>query len=401
MSVAQSIRLREGGFYCAAKAARVIDIIQMGNIMNNILVPNRRTALKLLGGGAAALAMPYIIRPTPSWAANGVLNITTYDKFLPQEFIDKFQKDTGIQVNIRLTDDQGKQYNLLSAEGANPTTDIVTCAGHRLAQFVDSKLLAPLDTGKISNWKNLNAAYQDAPWARIQGNLWGLPILAGYEGLARNTEYVKEADSWGIMFDPQYKGMTSYILNDFLSITMQYLGHDGDFVSYVGKPEVAQKATNETRDFLIKNKDMVRKYYDAGSEVQQMFINEDIYLAHSWSGPAAKLIIDGHPIQLSVPKEGTFGFVYTLNVVNNAPNTENAYKFLTAVLENPEVGAAMTRQSGFSSTINGVGDLLNEREKLASTLPQDQLERIIFFSSVNRDMKNEMLDRAMAEVKAG
>ena len=60
--------------------------------------------------------------------------------------------------------------------------------------------------------------------------------------------------------------------------------------------------------FLIKHKDMVRKYYDAGSEVQQMFINEDIYLAHSWSGPAAKLIIDGHPIQLSVPKEGTFGF---------------------------------------------------------------------------------------------
>jgi hypothetical protein len=58
LSVAQSIRLREGGFYCAAKAARVIDIIQMGNIMNNILVPNRRTALKLLGGGAAALAMP-------------------------------------------------------------------------------------------------------------------------------------------------------------------------------------------------------------------------------------------------------------------------------------------------------------------------------------------------------
>ena len=71
---------------------------------------------------------------------------------------------------------------------------------------------------------------------------------------------------------------------------------------------------------------MVRKYYDAGSEVQQMFINEDIYLAHSWSGPAAKLIMDGHPIQLSVPKEGTFGFCYTLNVVNNAPNAENAYK---------------------------------------------------------------------------
>ncbi len=365
--------------------------------MSKLLMPNRRSALQLLGGGA--LALPYLVRPRPAWADNGVLNVTTYDKFLPQEFLDKFQKDTGIQVNVRLTDDQGKQYNLLSAEGANPSTDIVTVAGHRLNQYIDSKLLAPLDTGKIASWKNLNPAYQES--SRVNDSLWGVPILVGFEGLARNVDYVKEASSWEVMFDPQYKGQTAYILNDFLSITMLYLGHDGDFVTYEGKPDIAQKAVNETRDFLIKHKDMVRKYYDAVSEVQQNFINEDIYLGHSWSGPATKLIMDGHPIELSVPKEGTYGFFYSLNVANNAPNAENAYKLLDAVLATPDVGAAMTRQSGFNSTISGVGDLLDDREKLALNLPQDQLERISFFSSKNRDMKNEMLDRAMAEVKAG
>lgn len=367
--------------------------------MSKFLEMNRRTALKLLGGGAAALALPYVIRPRPAWAENGVLNVTTYDKFLPQDFVDKFQKDTGIQVNIRLTDDQGKQYNLLAAEGANPSTDIVTVAGHRINQWIDSKLLAPVDPGKITNWTKLNKAYQNA--TQIDGAMWGLPILVGFEGLAINTDYVKEADSWGVMFDPQYKGLTAYILNDFLSLAMLYLGDDGDFVSYVGKPDAAQAAANKARDFLIEHKDMVRKYYDGGAEVQQMFINEDIYLAHSWSGPATKLIMDGHPIRLSVPKEGTYGFFYSLNVVNNAPNAENANKLLNAILETPEVGAAMTRQSGFNSTIAGVGGLLDEREKQALDLPQDQLERINFFSPLNRDMKNEMLDRAMAEVKAG
>ena len=364
------------------------------------LVTNRRTALKLFGGGAGARALPYITRPRPAWAQSNVLNVTTYDKFLPAEFVEKFQKDTGIQVNIRLTDDQGKQYNLLAAEGANPSTDMVTVAGHRYSQFIASDLLQPLDTAKVANWKNLNPAYQDAPWARVNGNLWGLPILAGYEGLAVNTDYVKDPQSWDVMFDPQYKGMTSYIVSDFMTITMQYLGHDGDFVSYTGKAEEAQKATNEARDFLIKHKDMVRKYYDAGSEVQQMFINEDIYLAHSWSGPAAKLIAEGHPIKLSVPKEGTFGFCYTLNIVKNAPNAENAYKLIDAILASPEVGASMTRQSGFASTISGVGDVLTDIERAANTLPQEQVERIVFFSSVNRDMKNEMIDKATAEVKA-
>ena len=66
-----------------------------------------------------------------------------------------------------------------------------------------------------------------------------------------------------------------------------------------------------------------------------------------WSGPAAKLIIDGHPIQLSVPKEGTFGFVYTLNVVNNAPNAENAYKFLHDRIQQAAYGIDGLEKSNF------------------------------------------------------
>lgn len=364
------------------------------------LKTSRRNTLKFLTAGTAVLAAPQILRPDPARAQSRVVNVTTYDKFLPQDFIEKFQADTGIEVRIRLTDDQGKQYNHLTAEGANPTTDLVTVAGHRYGQFVGSKLLQPFDSSRLKNWKNLNVAYQDAPWARVDGNLWGLPILAGYEGLVRNTDYVQDAPSWEIMFDKKYKGLTSYIVGDFMSITMQYLGHDGQFTSYVGKLKEAQTAANEARDYLIARKDMVRKYYDSPAEVQQMFINEDIHLAQAWSGPANKLILDGLPIKLSVPKEGSFGFCYTLNVVNNAPNADNAYKLLDAVLADPKVGASMFRQSGFSSTMVGVETVLNEREKAASTLPQAELERIEFFSSVNRDMKSQVVDRAVAEIKA-
>ncbi|WP_052194412.1 extracellular solute-binding protein [Aureimonas altamirensis] len=362
--------------------------------------PSRRTTLKLLGGAAGVLAAPYIIRPRPSWAQSNTLNITTYDKFIPQDFLDRFQSETGINVQIRLTDDQGKQYNLLAAEGANPTTDIVTVVGHRYSQFLSSNLLAPIDTARIASWQNLIPSYQDAPWLRIDGSIWGLPILAGFECLARNTDYVEDVDSWSVMFDEENKQATSYIVSDFLSITMKYLGDDGDYVTYVDKPEEALAATNKARDFLIQNKDKVRRYYDAGSEVQQMFINEDIYVAQAWSGPISKLIMDGHPIAQSVPKEGTYGFVYTFNVVNNAANADNAYKFLEAIAASPEVGAAMTRQSGFTSTFAGVDTILDERERAASVLPPEQVERITFFSTVNRDMKNQMLDRAVAEIKA-
>ena len=358
----------------------------------------RRSTLKLLAAGTGILAAPAIIRP--AFAESKVVNITTYDKFVPQSFIDQFQKDTGIEVRIRLTDDQGKQYNLLTAEGASPSTDIVTVTGHRLSQFMTSNLLASLDTARLKNWDKLASAYKGAPQLTVDGKTYGVPLLAGFEGLARNTEYTKASDSWSIMFEEEYKGLTSYIITDFLSIVMRYQGNDGDYVTYGDKPDVAQAATNQARDFLIQHKDKVRKYYDAASEVQQMFVNEDIYLAQTWSGPAAKLIMDGHPIEISVPKEGTYGFLYSFNVVNNAPNADAAYTFLDAILSSPEIGAAMTRQSGFSSAFEGVDKVLNDKERAAMTLPPEQVERIQFFSSVNRDMKNEMIDKAAAEIKA-
>ena len=358
----------------------------------------RRATLKLLATGAGALAMPNII--TSARAQSKVVNVTTYDKFVPQSFIDQFQKDTGIEVRVRLTDDQGKQYNLLSAEGENPSTDIVTVTSHRVPQFLDSNLLAPIDTARLKNFGRLASAYKGAKQLDIRGGIYGIPLLVGFSVLARNTDYTKASEDWGLTFDDDYKALTSYIISDFLGITMLHQGNDGDYATYEGKADVAQAATDQARDYLIKNKDKVRKFYDSGSEVQQMFVNEDIYVAHAWSGPSAKLIMDGHPIEITVPKEGTYGFLYAFNVVNNAPNTDAAYTFLDAILSSPEIGASMTRQSGFASTFDGVDKILNDRERAALALPQDQMERVKFYSSINRAMKNEMTDRAVAEIKA-
>ena len=332
-------------------------------------------------------------------AQDKVLNVTTYDKFIPQTFIDKFRKDTGIDVRIRLTDDQGKQYNLLTAEASQPTTDIVTVTGRRMSQFIAGDLLEPLDTSRLSNWGNLASTYKDAPQLTTDGQTWGVPILAGYEALARNTEMTEPSDSWGIMFDPKYKGMTAYTLSDFFSIAMLYLGHDGDFVTYDDRAK-AEADAEETTQFLIEQKPMVRKYYDSGAEVQQMFVNEDIVLAQSWSGPIARLIMDGFPIEMSIPKEGTYGFLYSFNIAKGAPNADAAYQFLDALLGDPDVGVEMTRETGYASAFAGVIDALSDQERKALILPDDQLARIQFFSPMNREMKNEITDAAVARIKA-
>ncbi|WGF90257.1 extracellular solute-binding protein [Marinivivus vitaminiproducens] len=351
--------------------------------------------------GATLLAAPAILRGRAA-RASGVVNVWTYANFLPQEFKDEFQNDTGIQIQERLVDDQGKQFNLLAAEQPRPTVDILTVAGHRFLQFIDAGLLTPLDTGRLGNWANINPVFSESDWATIRGEKWGAPILSGAEVLAYNTEVVtpEEVTSWEAMFDPTYEGQTAYIIQDMMSVVMLYKGYDGNMIEYMGQPDRAAEVVREARDFLIANKSMVRKFYESGAEIQQMFINQDVTLAHAWNGPISKLIMDGLPIAMTIPKEGTYGFVYTFNIPANAPNADNAYTFLDAVLARPEIGAAMTRTSGFISTMKGAGDHLSELEQKASSFTEEELAGLQFFRSEANDMKYGLIDPAVEEIKA-
>ena len=362
---------------------------------------NRRRFLGAAAMTGAALASPAYLRRSMA-QGSGEVNIWTYNDFVPEAFKEQFEAETGIKVNVRLDDDQGKQFNLLAAEAPNPTVDIMTVAGHRFLQFIDSDLLAPLDTDRLSNWGNINPTFSESDWATINGEKWGAPILSGMEVLSYNTDVVspEEALTWDTLFSEKYAQQNAYIIQDMMSIIMLKMGYDGNMVAYMDDPEKAAAIVEEAKQFLIENKPLVRKYYDSGAEVQQMFVNQDIVLAHSWNGPAAALITDGFPLAMAIPDEGSYGFVYTYNVANNAPNVDNAYTFLNAILASPEIGAAMTKASGFISTYKDASNYLTDLEKASTAFPEEQLANLQFFRAEANEMKYGLVDPAVEAIKA-
>jgi spermidine/putrescine transport system substrate-binding protein len=364
------------------------------------LTYSRRRFMGTAAATGAMLASPAYLRRAN--AQGGEVNIWTYNDFVPEAFKRQFEAETGIKVNVRLVDDQGKQFNLLAAEAPNPTVDIMTVAGHRFLQFISSDLLAPLDTDRLTNWGNINPTFSESDWSTINGNKWGAPILSGMEVLAYNTELVSEEEAltWDTLFSEKYKGQTAYIIQDMMSIIMLKMGYDGNMVAYLDNPEKAAQIVEEAKNFLIEKKPLVRKYYDSGAEVQQMFVNQDIALAHSWNGPAAALINDGFPLGMTIPREGSYGFVYTYNIANNAPNPDNAYTFLNAILASPEIGASMTKASGFISTYKGASDYLTELERESTSFPDEQLANLQFFRAEANEMKYGLVDPAVEAVKA-
>lgn len=362
---------------------------------------SRRRFLGNTAAGTAILAAPAYLQRAYA-QDGGEVNIWTYNDFVPEAFKKQFESDTGIKINIRLVDDQGKQFNLLSAEQPNPTVDIMTVAGHRFLQFIDNDLLAPLDVDRLTNWSNINPTFSESDWATINGNKWGAPILSGMEVLAYNSEIVsaEEAKSWDVLFSDKYKGQTAYIIQDMLSIVMLKLGYDGNMVEYMDDPDKAAAIVEEAKNFLIEKKPLVRKYYDGGAEFQQMMVNQDIALGHAWNGPAAALINDGFPLEMTIPQEGSYGFVYTYNITKNAPNADNAYRFLDAILASPEIGASMTKASGFISTYKDADKFLSEQEKKSTSFSDEELAGLQFFRAEANEMKYGLVDPAVEAIKA-
>jgi len=364
------------------------------------LVPvTRRKVLR--GAGGLLLAAPGILSARGA-VAKSVLNVTAYDGFIPPAFKRQFETETGIEVRVRLASSQAPELNLLVAERASPLSDICTVSGNRIHQFFEAQVIEPLDVSRLANWRRINPLYTESDWIAIDGAVMAMPLLVGANVLVYNSKKVNPApESWGAMFDSRYKGRIAYVIEDFLQCTMLYQGADGTFAAYIDKPDEAARAVNAARDLLIEHKSQVLKFYEDGNILRQLLIGEDVVLAQAYAGTLAKLIIDGLPIRLTIPREGSISFVYNFALIKNAANRDNAYRFLDAMLAYPEIGAQLTRAAGYTSTFLGAEKALTELERQTFMLTPDQLSRLRFLSYKAQALSSRLVDRAVAEVEAG
>jgi spermidine/putrescine transport system substrate-binding protein len=348
---------------------------------------------------AGALALPFL-RPGRARAAQTV-NITAYDGFVPPALRDDFEKRSGMQLRIRPTASQAPELTLLTAERESPITDICTVAGTRLHQFVESGIIEPLDTSRLANWDRINPIHAEADWNRVGGATMGVPLVMAADVLVYDErEVTPEPDSWFALFDPRYRGRVTYDIEDFLLCTMLAQGADPTFLSYLGNRAAAEAAVAAARDLLIRNKPQVVRFFDEGSEVQQLLLGGDAVMAQTYASTPSRLIMAGQPFRRVVPKEGTLAYVYTFAVVKGAPNRDGAYRFLDAMLGTPGMAAALTRSAGYASCFRDAGAGLSAQEQAAYGLPEEALDRVRFPRFEGQALSSSLIDRAVEDVKA-
>ncbi|GHF53270.1 putative spermidine/putrescine transport system substrate-binding protein [Amycolatopsis bartoniae] len=238
-------------------------------------------------------------------------------------FVEPFEKDTGIKVNLVLGADADWLTKLRAANGKNPPFDVVAFTSESVRAAVGGNLLQPLDTAKISTWPQLSSTLVQQ--SVVNGKSYGAPLTTGSLGwLYRTDKIANPPKDWQDIFDPAYCGhialppLTYNPGMQFFSALVHSLG------GQLSNPSDVDRAFTE----LQKLKGCVSSFpADAGS-VATAVQNGDAWIVPFWDGRALAMEKAGQPIGFTYPASGAVGALTSYYVATGTTHTDEVYKFL-------------------------------------------------------------------------
>ncbi|MCF7915935.1 MAG: extracellular solute-binding protein, partial [Spirochaetaceae bacterium] len=158
---------------------------------------------------------------------NKVLRIITWSGYAPQVLIDKFTEETGIQVEVTLSNNEEMISKLRATRGAG--FDLAQPSQDRISSVVEQyQLYQPIDYSQIDEDQIdpslLKAVKKNT---MVEGDSYGVPHVYGTSGLIVNKAKAPGVTDYTDLLDPKYKGRVSYRLKRPTLIAMGFAhGYD-------------------------------------------------------------------------------------------------------------------------------------------------------------------------------
>jgi putrescine transport system substrate-binding protein len=365
---------------------------------------NRRQAMAAIGG-AAALSMPYVQRAR---ADGGQLNVYNWADYIGETTVEDFQKETGIAVTYdTYSSAEEMQAKMLAGSTGY---DVVDMSGMEMPRFIKAGIYQKLDRAKLPGWSNLDPEVMRILAGWDPGNQYSIPYMWGSVGFTFNVDMIKERlpdadlESLDTIFKPENAAKLAdcgiSILDspaDVIPMLLKYVGKDGDSKN-VDDYKAVVEAFKPIREYI--------RTFD-NTNYLNAIPNKELCVINNWSGDysTAKTRAEEAGVQLNlayyVPKTGAPAWVDCMCIPVDAPNVENAYKFLEYLLQ-PEVIAKCTNFTNYAN-----GNLASKKFVDPAVLSNPAvypdevtLKRLWTPAPLNEDQSNGMT-RAWSEIKSG
>lgn len=255
-----------------------------------------------------------------SGGENGEVYVYNWGEYIDPDTITMFEEETGIKVIYDEFDTNETMY--AKVEAGSSAYDVICPSDYMIQKMLDNDLLQELNFDNMPNaTDNIGAQYYEQAAAFDPENKYCVPYCWGTVGILYNKTMVSEpVTSWSILWDEKYADniLMQDSVRDAFMVALKLNGYSMNTLN----EEELQTAKNA----LIEQKPLVQAYVI--DQVRDKMIGGEAAIGVIYSGEAIYTQRENSDLEYVIPDEGTNVWIDGWVVPKNAPNKENAEKFI-------------------------------------------------------------------------
>ena len=283
----------------------------------------------------------------------GEVYVYNWGEYIDEDVIAQFKEETGIDVIYDMFETNEEMYPVIEAGGVK--YDAVCPSDY----MIENNMLAEINFDNVPNIKEIDSKYMDMSRSFDPDNKYSVPYCWGTVGILYNTSMVAPEDAptkWSDLWDEKFKDniLMQDSVRDAFMVALKSLGYS---MNTTNEAEIA-----EARDLLIKQKPLVQAYVI--DQVRDKMIGGEAAMGVIYSGEmlyiqqeVADLGLD-YSLEYVIPEEGTNLWLDSWVIPANAPNKENAEKWINFLCR-PDIAKKNFEYITYPTPNKGAFDLLD------------------------------------------
>lgn len=348
---------------------------------------------RLLLVGAVALGIANL-----GYAQDNRLRLITWADYVPADVVAQFKKETGIDVEVTLSNNEEMISKLRATGGAGfdlaqPSQDRITGPQQEFGIY------KPLDLTQIKTDLFIPSMLDATKGnTTLDGKVYGLPHIWGTDGLVVNTKLAKMLD-YPDLCNPEYKGKTSVRLKRPTLLAFAFASGKDPFALYKD-PKAYAALMDEMGKKLVACKANVRFFWDNKDQLLNGMRAGEIVGAMMWDTGGWKLNNENPDIQFIAPKSGALGWIDTYALPAKGRNDAAAYAWINFNMR-PEIAAKVATSAGNFTASKGASELMDTKLKaqFARSFPDPVMKNVKWYPAVPagiEEIEGKVLDRVKA-----
>ena len=321
------------------------------------------------------------------------LTVYNWGEYIDPDTITMFEEETGIKVVYDEYETNEIMYPKVEA-GAT-AYDVLCPSDYMIQKLIENDLLQEINFDNIPNVKNIGQQYFDQSQEFDPENKYSIPYCFGTVGILYNKTMVDDpVDSWSILWDEKYADniLMQDSVRDAFMVALKLKGYSMNTLD--------EGELNEAKQILIDQKPLVQAYVI--DQVRDKMIGNEAAIGVIYSGEAIFTQRENADLEYVIPKEGTNVWIDSWVIPKNAPNMENAEKFIDfmcredVALKNFEYITYSTPNDAARALIEDE-DIKNSRIAFPDLSQYNNLETFHYLGADGDALYNELWKEVKAE----